>query len=442
MRCKEWMKDDSGFSLVEVILALTILALVTLPVINYFTYSSVRTIDGRERQTATMAAEDVVEELKAYSHVEQIEDLVATPAPGATAAPPASDSTYLVRVFYKYSYTVPTNVTAITPATIESGLNRVICLDIRKGTNVLAGAATPSPIPLASPTPTPDRTEEWSVDPSPLPEYTVEPAADPLPMDITRNVVVNNSKYRAKVHFDFDIYDSDTKAKDGSDIDAQYNDYYIPSPSEVYGNTNVVATEDDEVDSAVSEIYTDVMAAATPGQVIQKEVTLEQTEISKSKLKNIFIFYKPAWDSSRQEHFKVISDSGFTEDEKKKININIYYTYQDLSVPAPGETPDPSVTPAPGVSNIGNYTLVMDENMLNVAPMKYYSNLNRPDYPDNSIKTIGFTLQKNSLNKYDSYVSKVKKRRIGKMYVDIFPANTQEFTKDNVLAHIESTYAE
>lgn len=442
MRCKEWMKDDSGFSLVEVILALTILALVTLPVINYFTYSSVRTIDGRERQTATMAAEDVVEELKAYSHVEQIEDLVATPAPGATAAPPASDSTYLVRVFYKYSYTVPTNVTAITPATIESGLNRVICLDIRKGTNVLAGAATPSPVPLASPTPTPDRTEEWSVDPSPLPEYTVEPAADPLPMDITRNVVVNNSKYRAKVHFDFDIYDSDTKAKDGSDIDAQYNDYYIPSPSEVYANTNVVATEDDEVDSAVSEIYTDVMAAATPGQVIQKEVTLEQTEISKSKLKNIFIFYKPAWDSSRQEHFKVVSDSGFTEDEKKKININIYYTYQDLSVPAPGETPDPSVTPAPGVSNIGNYTLVMDENMLNVAPMKYYSNLNRPDYPDNSIKTIGFTLQKNSLNKYDSYVSKVKKRRIGKMYVDIFPANTQEFTKDNVLAHIESTYAE
>lgn len=442
MRCKEWMKDDSGFSLVEVILALTILALVTLPVINYFTYSSVRTIDGRERQTATMAAEDVVEELKAYSHVEQIEDLVATPVPGATAAPSASDSTYLVRVFYKYSYTVPTNVTAITPATIESGLNRVICLDIRKGTNVLAGAATPSPVPLASPTPTPDRTEEWSVDPSPLPEYTVEPTADPLPMDITRNVVVNNSKYRAKVHFDFDIYDSDTKAKDGSDIDAQYNDYYIPSPSEVYANTNVVATEDDEVDSAVSEIYTDVMAAATPGQVIQKEVTLEQTEISKSKLKNIFIFYKPAWDSSRQEHFKVVSDSGFTEDEKKKININIYYTYQDLSVPAPGETPDPSVTPAPGVSNIGNYTLVMDENMLNVAPMKYYSNLNRPDYPDNSIKTIGFTLQKNSLNKYDSYVSKVKKRRIGKMYVDIFPANTQEFTKDNVLAHIESTYAE
>lgn len=440
MRCKEWIKDDSGFSLVEVILALTILALVTLPVINYFTYSSVRTIDGRERQTATMAAEDVAEELKAYSNIEQIEELVATPMPGATAAPPASDSTYLVRVFYKYSYTVPTNMSAITPATIESGLSRVICLDIREGSNVLAGAATPSPAPLASPTPTPDSTEAWSIDPSPLPEYTVEPAADPLPMDITRNVVVNNSKYKAKVHFDFDVYDSDTKAKDGSDIDAQYNDYHIPSPSEVYGNTNVVAAEDDEVDSAVSEIYTDVMAASTPGHVIQKEVTLEQTEISKSKLKNIFIFYKPAWDSSRQEHFKVIGDPAFTEEEMKKINI--YFTYQDLSVPAPGETPDPSVDPAPGVSDIGTYALRMDQSDINAAVhAKYYSNLNRPDYPDTTIHA-NFTLQKNSLNKYDSYVSKVKKRRIGKMYVDIFPANAQEFTKDNVLAHIESTYAE
>lgn len=437
---KEWLNDDSGFSLVEVILALTILALVTLPVINYFTYSSVRTIDGRERQTATMAAEDVAEELKACSNVEQIEALVATPMPGATAAPPVSDSTYLVRVFYRYSYTIPSNISAVNPGMIKNGLSRVICLDIQKGSNILSGTVTPSPAPGATPAATPDITEVWSVDPSPLPEYTVEPAADPLPMDITRNVVVNDTKYKAKVHFDFDTFDSETKTKDGSDIDAQYNDYYIPSPSEVYGNTNVVASEDDEVDSAVSEIYTDAMAASSPGKVIQKEVTLEQTEISKSKLKNIFIFYKPAWDSSRKEHFKVISDPGFTEDEMKKINI--YFTYQDLSVSAPGETPDPSVTPAPGVTDIGTYTLWMDSSDINKAVhAKYYSNLNRPDYPDNSINA-NFTLQKNSLNKYDSYVSKVKKRRIGKMYVDIFPANAQKFTKENVLAHIESAYAE
>ena len=103
VRCKEWLKEDSGFSLVEVILALTILALVTLPVINYFTYSSVKTIDGRERQTATMAAEDVAEELKSCSNVEQIEALVATPAPGATAVPPVTNSTYLVRVLDRKS---------------------------------------------------------------------------------------------------------------------------------------------------------------------------------------------------------------------------------------------------------------------------------------------------------------------------------------------------
>ena len=264
VRCKEWLKEDSGFSLVEVILALTILALVTLPVINYFTYSSVKTIDGRERQTATMAAEDVAEELKSCSNVEQIEALVATPAPGATAVPPVTNSTYLVRVFYKYSYTVPANISAVNPGMIKQGLSRVICLDIQGGTNELAGAGTPSPTPGASPIATPDSTEAWSVDPSPLPEYTVEPDADPLPLDITRNVMVNNTKYKAKVHFDFDTYGSETKTKDGLDIDSQYNDYHIPSPSEVYGDMNVVASEDDEVDSAVSEIYTDCLLYTSP----------------------------------------------------------------------------------------------------------------------------------------------------------------------------------
>lgn len=438
MRVKEWIKDDSGFSLVEVILALTILALVTLPVINYFTYSSVETIDGRERQTATMAAEDVAEELKSYSNSEQIEELVATAAPGATMAP-SSNSTYLVRVFYKYSYQIPANVASVNPNTIKSALKRVVCLDIQEGTNVLPGAATPSPTPGASPAATPDSAEKWTMDSAPLPCYTVEPAADPLPMDITRDVVVNNAKYKAKVHFDFDMYDSDTKTKDGAPIDAQYNDYHVPTPSEVYGNTNVVAAEDDEVDSAVSEIYTDVMAEPIQGKMIQKEITLEQTEISKSKLKNIFIFYKPAWDSARTEHFKATCNPGFTEDEMKKINI--YFTYQDMSVLAPGETPNPSVPAAPGSTDIGTYTLKMDSISGKIEYAKFYSNLNRPDYPDNSINA-NFTLQKNSYNKFDSYVSKVKKRRIGKMYVDIFGVNEQDFTEDNVLAHIESTYAE
>ena len=83
MCLEKWSTDDGGFSLIEVILAVAILALMTLPILNYFTNSSLRTIDGRDKQTATMAAENVVEELSTFSNYEQIRELTATPDPAA-----------------------------------------------------------------------------------------------------------------------------------------------------------------------------------------------------------------------------------------------------------------------------------------------------------------------------------------------------------------------
>ena len=49
MCLQELRQDDRGFSLIEVVLAVAILALVTLPIINYFTYSGLRTADGRDK---------------------------------------------------------------------------------------------------------------------------------------------------------------------------------------------------------------------------------------------------------------------------------------------------------------------------------------------------------------------------------------------------------
>lgn len=435
---KSIVSNNEGFSLVEVVLALTILALVTLPIINYFTYSSVKTIDGRERQTATMAAEDVMDELNSYSDVEQIANLVATATPSAGAS--GANDTYRVRVFYKYSYTVPTNVSAVDQSTIKNNLKRVVCLEIKEGIASLVGM--PTSTPTAVPSATPDNPEKWSLDPSPLPTYT----PDSQPLDIMRKVVVNNGQYTAKVHFDFDTYGNDTKTVTGADIATKYNDYYVPSPREVYGDTNVVTSEDDEIDTAVSAIYTDLKSASktgvgfVPGQMIQKEVTLEQTEVRKDKLKNIFIFYKPTWDSGKCDYFKVICDSHFTEEAMKKINV--FLTCQDQSMDEPGATPNPAATPLPGViDNIGMYTLVMDDSqMANAIHANYYSNLNRKE--DETVATSGFTLAKNDANKWNAYVAKNKKRRIAKIYVDIFAVNETEFTGDNVLAHVESSYAE
>lgn len=450
MRFNKLKNDNSGFSLVEVMLALAILALVTLPLVNYFTYSSVQTIDGRERQTATMAAEDVMEELRGYSNYEQIENLVATSTPSASASPSAAP---------------------VSPSA-------------------------------------------WKVDSSPLPDYTVSPSASPEPLDIMRNVKINGFEYLAKVHFDFDMYDTDTRTVSGGAISSLYNDYYIPKPSEVYAETNVVASEDDEVDIAVSEIYTDLMSSggssptaapvstaapvpdsdsyivrvyykytydsgacasgfasaankteyikenlnrvvciyikktsdiniessSLPGAgVIEKEVTLEETEISKDKLQNIFVFYKPAWDSAKVENFYVKFGTGIGEDDIKKLNF--YLTYQDMSVLYPGESPQPGVSPAPDASNIGTYKLKLTGDTTKATHAKFYSNLNRHD-PDNSVPTEGFVLQQTDSGKWNSYVAKKRKKRIGKIYVDIFEPDEDVFSTENALAHMESTFAE
>ena len=76
------------------LLAVAILALVTLPIINYFTYSGVRTAKGRDKQSATVVAENVLDELNSYDNFEQIENIAsngAVNANGWTVVPDPSN---------------------------------------------------------------------------------------------------------------------------------------------------------------------------------------------------------------------------------------------------------------------------------------------------------------------------------------------------------------
>lgn len=75
---------QDGFSLVEVIIAVTLLAILTLPILAYFTNASVSTSKGKNTQRANLAGETVMEELNA---VESFEKLECTPDPSATSGP-------------------------------------------------------------------------------------------------------------------------------------------------------------------------------------------------------------------------------------------------------------------------------------------------------------------------------------------------------------------
>ena len=73
-----------GFSLIEVIIAVALLAFMALPILAYFTNAAVTTSRGKNTQKATMAAESVLEELNAFDTLEQMEKYLKDESAGSS----------------------------------------------------------------------------------------------------------------------------------------------------------------------------------------------------------------------------------------------------------------------------------------------------------------------------------------------------------------------
>lgn len=396
MWMKESLRDDRGFSLIEVIMAVAILALMTLPVLNYFTNSSLRAIDGRDKQTATMAAENIIEELGSYSNHDQIRSLLASPDPAASATPPV-----------------------------------------------------------------------WSKSAPETDENTF----------MQRDLKINDVAYRAKVRIDYGVYNSSTKAVDESNgetvgtgtgdvVGQKFNSYAIPNPSEVYSPSNVVAVEDDEIDMALSEFYTTILASGSGssvtmdtiragirrmmcvdisyknvdkkeylvrvyylyeyGATYHTEVTLQQTDVEKSKLKNIFLFYNPLRSGVVQDRVRVRTGNEVPGSEQIPLDA------------APGETGtainDLKFYFAVQASDPSPYKITVSS--ANAMAAKYYSNVS-------TISGVTASASDPGAAHPNAFVdTKSGKRRIGRIYVDIYEVMPDGSESDTVSAHMETTQAE
>lgn len=406
---KESLKDDSGFSLIEVIMAVAILALMTLPILNYFTNSSLRAIDGRDKQTATMAAENIIEELGSYSNHDQIRALLASPSPTASASP-------------------------WTPSAPE----------------------------------TDDATY------------------------MQRDLKLNNVPYRAKVQIKYSVYNSSTRVVDKSNSESigsgtgdvvgqKFNSYAIPNPSEVYSPSNVVAVEDDEIDevlsdgtrlklsdekrAALNEFYTTILGSGGSsvtlknildglkrkicidisykdvskkeyvvrvyylyeyGSTYHTEVTLQQSEIEKSKLKNVFVFYNPLRDGVVEDEVRVRTGNEVSGSEQIPL------------VKGPGET-------GTAINDIGFYFAVQASDPApykitvsssNAMAAKYYSNVS-------TVNGVTASASEPGAARPNAFVdTKSGKRRIGRIYVDIYEVRSDGSESDTVVAHMETTQSE
>lgn len=396
MWLKESLGDDRGFSLIEVIMAVAILALMTLPILNYFTNSSLRAIDGRDKQTATMAAENVIEELESYSNHDQIRSLLASPDPAASATPSV-----------------------------------------------------------------------WSASAPETDEKTY----------MQRDLKINDVAYRAKVQINYGVYNSSTKVVDessgetigsgsGDVVGQKFNSYAIPNPSEVYSLSNVVAVEDDEIDMALSEFYTTILASGSGssvtmdtiragikrtmcvdisyknvdkkeymirvyylyeyGTTYKTEVTLQQTDVEKSKLKNIFVFYNPLRSGVVEDTVRVRTGNEVPGGEQIPLDQ------------VPGDTGTP-------VNDIKFYFAVQATDPSpykitvlsgNAMAAKYYSNVS-------TINGVTASASDPGAARPNAFVdTKSGKRRIGRIYVDIYEVMPDGSESDTVSAHMETTQAE
>ncbi len=79
---KENRIGREGFSLIEVIVAVAILAVLSMPILLYFTNSAIHTANGKKEQAADMAAQSVVEEIDSIDRFDWAEQYLLTSGAG------------------------------------------------------------------------------------------------------------------------------------------------------------------------------------------------------------------------------------------------------------------------------------------------------------------------------------------------------------------------
>ena len=114
---------QDGFSLVEVIIAVTLLAILTLPILAYFTNASVSTSKGENTQRANLAGETVMEELNAVESFEKLEAYAGAASGASMEVVSGTDKTVVKQdvSLDGFSYHVVADVDYSKYATVKTG---------------------------------------------------------------------------------------------------------------------------------------------------------------------------------------------------------------------------------------------------------------------------------------------------------------------------------
>lgn len=331
MCLQELRQNDRGFSLIEVIMAVAILALVTLPIINYFTYSGMRTADGRDKQTATVVAENVLDELNSYDNFEQIESIASNGAVSAkdwTVVPDPSNPA-------KYTYT------DLTKKIQVNGFNYEAKVHITYTDHTTADGKSYT-TGYDSNTLTKDTSEAITS------EYNDYEIPNPSEIYGKENVV-------AKEDDELDQAISYFITNEASDSNTFFTTYNLVKSKLQRRIAIDVSYKDDKKDAyrvKVSYLYELNGANISPG--IKNgvyEVPLEVSEVKKKTLKKIYVFYNLR-DGYEEDDFRITFGTGVEQDDMKNI---LYYLCAQTTAECPNRPNNYKVSLTSDSSALANH---------------------------------------------------------------------------------------
>lgn len=124
---KEKLRQDSrGYTLVELMLTIAILAVITIPILSYFTEAAKHNARSRTKQNATVAAQDVLEEFKNSPYSLDNCNVVCTPGSvWSIKTSPDSNGKYTVTrtmTVDRNTFTVDADITPVKGVVSGSGI--------------------------------------------------------------------------------------------------------------------------------------------------------------------------------------------------------------------------------------------------------------------------------------------------------------------------------
>lgn len=412
MRKRFW-EEDRGFTLIEIVITIVVLALISIPMLAYFSDAMKHTARTKEQQNAVVAAQNIVEELKDADYsldADKVSDIKAAPAKGWTvASSPAPTSAsasyemYTSRSINGKSYNV---VAKVTP---------------KKSVDNVYNSATGAY----------DATLDYS--------EAIIPS-----MDSTKDVIsTETSKHLSDATIRFlSLYSNYCRKKNVAQDESKVNDAIIRDHLKRNIKISIEqAVTAGEVLVTVSYEYSYVKDATDeyPQDILNDYpdpyvVDVASSSIDATKLENIFVFYNPdnAGDSIQVTSSKALALLGIAD-------VNLYIIAEN-SVASANATPEDNADPNIQVRNISYRMKANIDWGIADAITKVFTNLSNKsaDEMDGSGNLYG-KLQKDASGAY-TLITKGTYNRLVDITVDIYKdqGGTYPFSETDKLAEVNS----